>query len=120
MYCTDSATKPVAVEVVLILGTRSPIMILAISRLRVRMRGLARTLVSPLSERALMPKVGTAAARLAEVVLTRSFSVTGPPAVEASGVSISELGQSSPSSSKRLRLTSSISTSSITSGSGMS
>ena len=106
--------------VVVTTGTLSPMTNFAFSRLRTRMRGLARMFASPsfllmlaVTDRSLTPM-------LRWFRLFRSLMVSPiPPEVE-SGVRVRLVGQATPSSSRRLRLTSRISSSSTTSASGTS
>ncbi len=134
-YDTDSEVTPVEVTLDVITGTLSPMWILAFSLFFTRMRGLARILTSPVSLRRLTVGLGdtpmSARLRLRSESMVRrppgTLSVTTTPPgatvlfTVASGVStVNWFGYWTPSSCRRLRFTSRISTSSITSGSGRS
>ena len=106
--------------VVVITGILSPMTNLAFSRLRTRMRGLARMLASPsvllrlaVTARLLMPMV-----RWFRLFRSEIFRPVPPDVLSGDRVRLD--GQATPNSSRRLRLTSSISSSSTTSASGTS
>ena len=136
-YVTDSDTPTLAVAVVVITGTRSPIRICALLRFFTRIRGLARMLVSPFSARRftdglsmpmLEPRILRSRSAVSCVVVRVLFcTVVLPVAVDTTvagfGTMFSSVnlpGVSTPISVKRERLTSSTSTSSSTSGSARS
>ncbi len=118
-YCTVSATKPVDVEVEVMLGTRCPTWILAFSWLRERMRGLASTFTSARVSLACSVTVGTVVVMVEPRRWRKSLSVSTPLAL-AIGANATWDGYCTPICSSRERLISRISTSSITSASGWS
>ena len=130
-YCTLPVTTgaPAAVGVTLLVMTGSllPISTLAFSLLRARMRGLASVFTSPACFIAFSVTLSAVIPMVLEFWCWRSEStspeapVTAPAAVVSfDGVRVAVVGYWMPRSCRRLRESSSTSTSSITSGSATS
>ena len=113
-------SPPFSTTVLLVItGTRWPIRMFAFSWFLARMRGLARTFVVPTDFiRSIVTGTGLTLI-VVESCCRRSSSTSGSPA-SGVGASVTCCGYLMPSSSRRVRVSSSTSTSIITSDSGTS